>query len=205
LTERIFAAINAHLTERGLILKEGTVVDATIIAAPSSTKNREGRRDPEMHQTRKGNQWCFGMKAHIGADMDTGLVHSPATTPANAADVACAHALLHGEGRLALGDAGYRGVDRRPEHQGRAVQWEVALRPGQRQALPKNRAGRQAERIEQLKARVRALVEHPFHWIKNIFGLKKVRYRGLAKNTAQLFTLFALANLMIAKRWLLAP
>jgi IS5 family transposase len=205
LTERIFAAINAHLTERGLILKEGTVVDATIIAAPSSTKNREGRRDPEMHQTRKGNQWCFGMKAHIGADMDTGLVHSPATTPANAADVACAHALLHGEGRLALGDAGYRGVDRRPEHQGRAVQWEVALRPGQRQALPKNRAGRQAERIEQLKARVRALVEHPFHWIKNIFGLKKVRYRGLAKNTAQLFTLFALANLMIARRWLLAP
>lgn len=205
LTERIFAAINAHLTERGLILKEGTVVDATIIAAPSSTKNREGRRDPEMHQTRKGNQWRFGMKAHIGADMDTGLVHSPATTPANAADVTCAHALLHGEERLALGDAGYRGVDRRPEHQGRAVQWEVALRPGQRQALPKNRAGRQAERIEQLKARVRALVEHPFHWIKNIFGLKKVRYRGLAKNTAQLFTLFALANLMIAKRWLLAP
>lgn len=205
LTERIFAAINAHLTERGLILKEGTVVDATIIAAPSSTKNREGRRDPEMHQTRKGNQWCFGMKAHIGADMDTGLVHSPATTPANAADVTCAHALLHGEERLALGDAGYRGVDRRPEHQGRAVQWEVALRPGQRQALPKNRAGRQAERIEQLKARVRALVEHPFHWIKNIFGLKKVRYRGLAKNTAQLFTLFALANLMIARRWLLAP
>jgi IS5 family transposase len=205
LTERIFAAINAHLTERGLILKEGTVVDATIIAAPSSTKNQEGRRDPEMHQTRKGNQWRFGMKAHIGADMDTGLVHSPATTPANAADVTCAHALLHGEERLALGDAGYRGVDRRPEHQGRAVQWEVALRPGQRRALPKNRAGRQAERIEQLKARVRALVEHPFHWIKNIFGLKKVRYRGLAKNTAQLFTLFALANLMIARRWLLAP
>ncbi|MCE2969406.1 MAG: IS5 family transposase [Burkholderiales bacterium] len=205
LTERIFAAINAHLTERGLILKEGTVVDATIIAAPSSTKNREGRRDPEMHQTRKGDQWHFGMKAHIGADMDTGLVHSLATTPANAADVTCAHALLHGEERLALGDAGYRGVDRRPEHQGRAVQWEVALRPGQRRALPKNRAGRQAERIEQLKARVRALVEHPFHWIKNIFGLKKVRYRGLAKNTAQLFTLFALANLMIARRWLLAP
>jgi IS5 family transposase len=205
LTERIFAAINAHLTERGLILKEGTVVDATIIAAPSSTKNQEGRRDPEMHQTRKGNQWRFGMKAHIGADMDTGLVHSPATTPANAADVACAHALLHGEERLALGDAGYRGVDKRPENQGQAVQWEVALRPGQRRALPKNRAGRQAERIEQLKARVRALVEHPFHWIKNIFGLKKVRYRGLAKNTAQLFTLFALANLMIARRWLLAP
>jgi IS5 family transposase len=205
LTERIFAAINAHLTERGLILKEGTVVDATIIAAPSSTKNREGRRDPEMHQTRKGDQWHFGMKAHIGADMDTGLVHSLATTPANAADVTCAHALLHGEERLALGDAGYRGVDKRPENQGRAVQWEVALRPGQRRALPKNRAGRQAERIEQLKARVRALVEHPFHWIKNIFGLKKVRYRGLAKNTAQLFTLFALANLMIARRWLLAP
>jgi IS5 family transposase len=96
-------------------------------------------------------------------------------------------------------------VDKRAENQGRAVQWEVALRPGQRRALPKNRAGRMTERIEQLKARVRALVEHPFHWIKNIFGLKKVRYRGLAKNTAQLYTLFALANLMIAKRWLLVP
>lgn len=205
LTERIFAAINAHLTERGLILKEGTVVDATIIAAPSSTKNRDGQRDPEMHQTKKGNQWHFGMKAHIGADMDSGLVHSLVTTPANAADVTCAHALLHGEERLALGDAGYRGVDQRPENQGQAVQWEVALRPGQRRALPNTRAGRQAERIEQLKARVRALVEHPFQIVKNIFGLKKVRYRGLAKNTAQLFTLFGLANLMIAKRWLLAP
>lgn len=205
LTERIFAAINAHLTERGLILKEGTVVDATIIAAPSSTKNRDGQRDPEMHQTKKGNQWHFGMKAHIGADMDSGLVHSLVTTPANAADVTCAHALLHGEERLALGDAGYRGVDQRPENQGQAVQWEVALRPGQRRALPNTRAGRQAERIEQLKAQVRALVEHPFQIVKNIFGLKKVRYRGLAKNTAQLFTLFGLANLMIAKRWLLAP
>lgn len=205
LTERIFAAINAHLTERGLILKEGTVVDATIIAAPSSTKNRDGQRDPEMHQTKKGNQWHFGMKAHIGADMDSGLVHSLVTTPANAADVTCAHALLHGEERLALGDAGYRGVDQRPENQGQAVQWEVALRPGQRRALPNTRAGRQAERIEQVKARVRALVEHPFQIVKNIFGLKKVRYRGLAKNTAQLFTLFGLANLMIAKRWLLAP
>jgi IS5 family transposase len=107
-------------------------------------------------------------------------------------------------GRL-LGDAGYRGVDKRPENRGRAVPWEVALRPGRRRVLPNNRAGRQAERIEQLKARVRALVEHPLHWIKKIFGLKKVRYGGLAKSTAQWFTLFGLANLMIAKRWLLAP
>lgn len=203
LTEGIFAAINAHLTEQGLMLKEGTVVDATIIAAPSSTKNRDGMRDPEMHQTQKGDQWHFGMKAHIGTDMDSGLVHSLVTTPANAADVTCAHALLHGEESLALGDAGYRGVDKRPENRGRGVQWEVALRPSQRRALAQTHVDRMIERIEQLKARVRALVEHPFHWIKNVFGLKKVRYRGLAKNTAQLFTLFGLANLMIARRWLL--
>jgi IS5 family transposase len=204
LTERIFAAINTLLAVKGLILKEGTVVDATIIAAPSSTKNQSGERDPEMHQTKKGNQWHFGMKAHIGVDAGSGITHTLMTTPANAADVTQAHALLHGEEQLAFGDAGYQGVEKREENRNTAVTWHVALRPGKRRALPDTELGRLDEAIEQAKASVRAKVEHPFHIIKNIFQLKKVRYRGLAKNTAQLFTLFGLANLCIAKSCLLA-
>jgi IS5 family transposase len=204
LTERIFAAINTLLAVKGLILKEGTVVDATIIAAPSSTKNQEGKRDPEMHQTKKGNQWHFGMKAHIGVDAGSGITHTLVTTPANAADVAQAHALLHGEEKLVFGDAGYQGVERREENRNTPVTWHVALRPGKRRTLPDTEVGRLDEQIEQAKASVRAKVEHPFHIIKNLLGLKKVRYRGLAKNTAQLFTLFGLANLLIAKRYLFA-
>jgi len=204
LTERIFAAINTLLAVKGLILKEGTVVDATIIAAPSSTKNQSGERDPEMHQTKKGNQWHFGMKAHIGVDAGSGITHTLVTTPANAADVTQAHALLHGEEQLAFGDAGYQGVEKREENRNTAVTWHVALRPGKRRALPDTELGRLDEQIEQAKASVRAKVEHPFHIVKNIFQLKKVRYRGLAKNTAQLFTLFGLANLLIAKRYLFA-
>jgi IS5 family transposase len=204
LTERIFAAINTLLAVKGLILKEGTVVDATIIAAPSSTKNQEGKRDPEMHQTKKGNQWHFGMKAHIGVDAGSGITHTLVTTPANAADVSQAHALLHGEEKLVFGDAGYQGVERREENRNTPVTWHVALRPGKRRKLPDTEVGRLDEQIEQAKASVRAKVEHPFHIIKNLLGLKKVRYRGLAKNTAQLFTLFGLANLLIAKRYLFA-
>jgi IS5 family transposase len=203
-SQAIFAAINVHLAAKGLLLKEGTVVDATIIAAPSSTKNREGQRDPEMHQTKKGNQWHFGMKAHIGVDANSGLTHTVVTTPANAADVAQAHALLHGKEEHAFGDAGYQGVEKREENLSSPVKWFVALRPGKRRALPDTDIGRIDEQIEKLKARVRAKVEHPFHIIKNIFQLKKVRYRGLAKNTAQLLTLFGLANLLIAKRRLFA-
>jgi len=204
LTQRIFAAINLHLAIKGLMLKEGTVVDATIIAAPSSTKNQEGKRDPEMHQTKKGNQWHFGMKAHIGVDAHSGLTHTVVTTPANAADVSQAHALLHGEEADAFGDAGYQGVEKREENQTSPVKWYVALRPGKRRALPDTELGRLDEQFEKLKASVRAKVEHPFHIIKNLFSLKKVRYRGLAKNTAPLFTLFGLANLLIAKRRLFA-
>lgn len=200
LTERIFSSIKTLLAEKGLILKEGTVVDATIIAAPSSTKNQKGERDPEMHQTKKGNQWYFGMKAHIGVDAETGVVHSLVTTPANAADVTQAHQLLHGEEVVAFGDAGYQGVEEREENQTPEIQWAVALRPGKRKALPDISWGRMTEVLEQTKASIRAKVEHPFHIIKNRFGLKKVRYRGLAKNTAQLYTLFGLANLLIAKR-----
>ncbi len=204
LTERVFAAINALLAVKGLILREGTVVDATIIAAPSSTKNQKGQRDPQMHQTKKGNQWHFGMKAHIGVDAKSGITHTLVTTPANIHDVTQAHALLHGEEKVAFGDAGYLGVQKREENLQTKVKWKVALRPGQRRALQKTMVGRLKERIEQLKASVRAKVEHPFHIVKNIFGLKKVRYKGLAKNTAQLYTLFGLANLLIAKRRLFA-
>jgi len=175
LTARIFAAINTLLALKGLILKEGTVVDATIIAAPSSTKNQDGQRDPEMHQTKKGNQWHFGMKAHIGVDAQTGITHTVVTTPANTADVTQAHALLHGEEKLAFGDAGYQGVEKREENQGQSVEWHVALRPGKRRALPKTKLGQLTEQIEQAKASIRAKVEHPFHIVKNIFGLKKVR------------------------------
>ena len=200
LTARIFAAINEHLAAQGLLLKEGTVVDATIIAAPSSTKNREDKRDPEMHQTKKGNQWHFGMKAHIGVDADSGITHTVVTTAANAADVTQAHALLHGEEINAFGDAGYQGVEKRDENQNREVEWHVALRPSKRRALPDTPMGRLMEKLEQLKASVRAKVEHPFHIVKNVFDLKKLRYRGLGKNTAQLYTLFGLANLLIAKR-----
>jgi len=203
LTERIFASINSHLAAKGLMLKEGTVVDATIISAPSSTKNQSGQRDPEMHQTKKGNQWHFGMKMHIGADASSGLVHTVVTTPANVNDVTQGHALLHGEENLVFADAGYQGIEKREETCTDAT-WHVAMRPGKRKALPATEIGRLDEEIERMKASIRAKVEHPFHIVKNLFGLRKVRYRGLAKNTAQLFTLLGLANLLIAKRRLFA-
>ncbi len=197
----IFAEVGAVLSEKGLSMKRGTVVDATLIAAPSSTKNEDKKRDPEMTQTKKGNQWHFGMKAHIGVDAETGVVHTLVTTSANVSDVTQAHALLHGEERFGVGDAGYQGAEKREENQGRQIQWEIAMRPGKRKALPDTPIGRLQERIEQAKARIRAKVEHPFRIIKNLFGMKKVSYRGLAKNTARLYTLFGLANLLIGKSW----
>lgn len=204
LTERIFAAINVHLADKGLLLKEGTVVDATIIAAPSSTKNQSEGRDPEMHQPKRGNIWHFGMKVHIGADAQSGLVHTLVTTAANVNDVTQAHRLLHGKEAVAFGDAGYKGIEKREENKDSAVKWFVAMRPGKRKALPDSELGRMDEEIEKLKASIRAKVEHPFHFVKNLFGHKKNRYWGLAKNSDQLFTLFALANLVIAKRRLFA-
>ena len=199
LSLQIMAAINATLTKRGLLLKTGTVVDATLIAAPSSTKNSTGERDPEMHQTKKGNQWHFGMKAHIGVDAESGLVHSVIGTAANVHDVTQASALLHGEESMAFGDAGYQGVEKRPE--ATDVNWQVAMRPGKRRALDKNSPwGNLLDQAEQLKASVRAKVEHPFRVVKCQFGFTKVRYKGLAKNTAQLVTLFALSNLWMARK-----
>ena len=198
---RIMAAINATLAKKGLLLKTGSVVDATLIAAPSSTKNSSGERDPEMHQTKKGNQWHFGMKAHIGVDADSGLVHTVIGTAANVNDVTQGHALLHGEETIVFGDAGYQGADKRPEATG--VPWQVAMRPGKRAAQKNTPWGEYTEQAEKLKASVRAKVEHPFRVIKRQFGHTKVRYRGLTKNTAQLVTLFALSNLWMVRRTLL--
>jgi len=204
LSLQILATVNATLAAKGLLLKSGTVVDATLIAAPSSTKNSSGERDPEMHQTKKGNQWHFGMKAHIGVDADSGLVHTVVGTAANVNDVTQAHALVHGEEVDVFADAGYQGVDKRDETQDIAVHWHVAMRPGKRKVLDKSTPmGAIQDRLEQVKASIRAKVEHPFRVIKRQFGHVKVRYRGLAKNTAQLHTLFALSNLWMVRRTLL--
>ena len=206
LSLQILATVNATLMAKGLLLKQGTVVDATLIAAPSSTKNQDGERDPEMHQTKKGNQWPFGTKAHAGVDADSGLVHSVATTAANAHDVTQAHALLHGEETDVFADSGYRGVEKREEIQAQHpdVNWHIAMMPGKRKMLDKETPmGAVLEKLEQAKASIRAKVEHPFRVIKRQFGFVKVKYRGLAKNTANLVTLFALSNLWMVRKRLL--
>jgi IS5 family transposase len=203
LTKALFDEINAHLADQGLLMRAGTIVDATIIAAPSSTKNADNTRDPEMHQTKKGNQWHFGMKAHIGVDAQSGLVHTVVGTAANVSDLNVAGALLHGAEHAAFADAGYQGVHKRVEAKGPA--WHVAMRRGKRRKLNEFIEPQfLVERAEKMKASIRAKVEHPFHVIKNLFRHRKTRYKGLAKNTAQLFSLFGLANLVIAKRALLA-
>ena len=195
----MLAAVNDVLRDKGLMLRIGTVVDATLISAPSSTKNDSGQRDPEMHQTKKGNQWYFGMKAHIGVDAQSGLVHTVKGTAANVNDVIEANGLLHGHETNAFGDAGYQGAHKRPDAKD-GVTWHVAMRPGKRKALDKStKLGALTDEIERLKASIRAKVEHPFRVIKRQFGFTKVRYRGLKKNTAQITTLFALANLWAAR------
>jgi len=158
----------------------GTAVDATIIPAPSSTKNSNGKRDPEMRQTRKGNQWYFGTKAHIDVDAETGVVHSMATTPANHHDITETDKLLHGEEEDDYADSGYRGIERRPEHQERKVNWHIAMMPGKRKHLDKESP---QELLEQAKASIRAKVEHPFRIIKQQFGFIKARYRGMRRTT----------------------
>ena len=196
-------AVNATLSARGLMLKTGSVVDATLIQAPSSTKNASGQRDPEMHQTSKGKQWYFGMKAHIAVDADSGLVHSVIGTAANVSDINVAGALLHGQEEVAFADSGYQGVHKRDEARGPL--WHVAMRPGKRRLLDKaNVADALIDALERVKASIRAKVEHPFRVLKCQFGFLKVRYRGITKNTAQLHTLFALSNLWMARRRLMA-
>lgn len=203
LTKRLLEEVSTLLAERGVLLREGTMVDATIIAAPSSTKNASHRRDPEMHQTKKGNVWHFGLKAHIGCDVDSGVVHSLAVTAANVADVVCTPDLLHGQEQSVFGDAGYTGADKHVAMRERKLRWQIALKRGQFRRMTAGPLKAMTKELEKLKAQVRARVEHPFHVVKNLFGYRKTRYRGLAKNTAQLHTLFALANLVLAKRALL--
>ena len=196
LGQGLFEEIKGHLEEQGMRLREGTIVDATIIESPSSTKNRTGQRDPEMRQVKKGNQWHFGMKLHIGVDAKTGLVHSLSTTSANVHDVTEAHRLLHGGEQRVWGDAGYIGVQKREENLGLAVDWQVAMKPGQRRKLEPDSTAALGEKV---KASIRAKVEHPFLDVKRLFGYAKVRYRGLAKNTDRLALLLGLANLKRAR------
>jgi len=202
LTQAIFEEIGKHLQAKKLLMKEGTIVDATIINAPSSTKNAKGKRDPQMHQTRKGHQWYFGMKAHIGADAESGLVHSLVATPANVSDVSQTKHLLHGEEKRVHADAGYVGVQKREEFEESKIDWMVAEKKGRLTSMAEGLRKDLLRGWERRKAQVRSKVEHPFLLIKNLFGYRQVRYRGLRKNLAQLHSLFALANLVIAGRML---
>ena len=196
--KKLFDEINTHLDEQGLILKEGTIIDASIIAAPTSTKNKERMRDPEMHQVKKGNAWYFGMKMHIGTDDELGLVHSVTGTAANVHDITEAENLLHGDEARVRGDAGYRGIEKRPEHQHRETAWHISMMPGKRRQL---RPESMVARREKKKASIRAKVEHPFWYVKQMFNYRKVRYRGLKKNTERILLLLGFANLLIGDRY----
>jgi transposase, IS5 family len=202
LTPVILDRVNAHLKRQGLLLQQGTMVDATIIHAPSSTKNEQGQRDPAMSQTKKGNQWYFGMKAHIGADTDSGLVHTVVTTAANEADIEVADELVHGKEQTIHADAGYTGADKRYEKKGR--KWLIAAKRSKIQKLPEGKAKERAQQQEHDKASVRAKVEHAFHTLKCTFGYRKTRFKGLAKNTSQIVLLFALGNLYKVRQQLMA-
>lgn len=200
LTAKIFEVINVHLAAQGLLLKEGTIIDATLIAAPSSTKNKDDSRDPEMRQSKKGKTWHFGMKAHIGVDLASGLVHTVKATTGNISDISQAHELLHGEEKIVLADAGYQGVEKRADTKDIPVEWHIAMPINKRRMLPEDDLGNSRENLEHVKASIRAKVEHPFHVLKNLFRHRKTRYRGIAKNASQLMTLFGLANLVLAAR-----
>jgi IS5 family transposase len=199
LGEKLFESQNQIFEREGWIMRGGSIVDATIIAAPSSTKNATGARDPEMHQTKKGGQWYFGMKAHIGTDAGTGYVHSVTATAANVHDLDEAVNLVRADDEVVYADAGYQGVDKRfeiasNEHLSR-VQWRVAARKGRLKTMSAH-----DREVESRKASVRAKVEHPFLVVKRDFGFTKTRYRGLAKNLNHLHMLFASANWLMRAR-----
>ena len=199
LGERLFAAQNEIFEAEGWIMRGGSIVDATIIAAPSSTKNATGTRDPEMHQTKKGNQWYFGMKAHIGADAGTGYVHSVSATAANVHDLDEAADLVRDDDEVVYTDAGYQGAQRRPEISGderlSKVEWRIAARKGVLKTMAEPDRAAQSR-----QASVRAKVEHPFLVVKRDFGFTKTRYRGIAKNLNHLQVLFASANWLMRAR-----
>ena len=199
LAPKILDTVNELLRGKGLLLRAATVLDARLIAAPSSTKNSSGKRGPELQQSKEGNQWYFGMKAHISVDAESGLVHIVRGTSGNVNDVVQANALLHGNETEAFAHAGYQGAHRRPDAR-QGGRWNIAMRPGKYAAVDKTkRLGQFTDQLERLRASIRVEVEHPFRVIKRQFGHAKVRYRGLNKNTAQLMTLFALSNLWMAR------
>ena len=200
LTERLLAEINTHLCERGLLVGKGTIVDATIIAAPSSTKNARKKRDAQMHQTRKGKQWYFGMKVHIGVDTDSGLVHTVRGTAANVADVNVLGELLHGGEESLHGDSAYHSKELKVQAEASGIAFNVNERGTKYRLLSKTQRARNRR-----LSRVRATVEHPFLVVKRLWGHTKVRYRGIAKNLAQMHTLFALANVYRVRRQLVSP
>lgn len=212
LGKQVFDTVKANLKQRGMAMKQGTIIDATLIAAPTSTKNKDRERDPEMHQTKKGNQWyyrfmegfAYGMKMHIGVDKDNGLIHSVETNAANVHDLTPAAELLHGEEKVVYEDAGYQGIEKIPEMEGKKAMFSVAMHPCKRRVLPDTEEGRLLDLVELAKAHVRAKVEHPFRVMKQQWGFQKTRLRGMAKNSCKVNVLAALTNLYVAHRHLLA-
>ncbi len=199
LTEAIFTEVRSLLEKRGLLLKSGTIVDATIISAPSSTKNEKGERDPEMHQTFKGKGWHFGMKVHVGTDK-RGLVHSVAAGAANEADISRMDELLHGEESEIYGDQVYWSEDHRLQCKYAGLRYRVNRRPSHSRKLNERQRA-----INRSRSRTRARGEHAFHVVKCLWGFAKVRYRGIVKNAARAFAIFALANLYMVRRKLMPP
>lgn len=200
LGERMLSELAAILQDRGVMMRGGSIVDATFVEAPSSTKNASRSRDPEAHQAKKGNNWHFGYKAHAGADAGTGLVHTVEVTAANVSDVAVAHRLLRPDDAFCYADAGYTGVAKRPEVAGDPALSSVEFKVARRRSVVPGRNHPEASwepGIETALSRVRSRVEHPFHVVKDVFGLRKTRYRGLAKNRNMLSVAFALANLCL--------
>jgi IS5 family transposase len=195
LTKQVFEKTKKYLTEKGLLLREGTIVDATIINAPSSTKNREKTRDPEMRSTRKGNQYYFGMKAHVGTDTGRGLAHDVVVTDASVHDSQVMDKLVHGAEEAIYGDKAYSSKEKKNEYEARGVKWCVNLRSNRWQPLTEEEVASNHERSQ-----VRAKVEHAFRIVKHLWGYTKVRYKGLYKNAVQVFSLFALANLYLVRR-----
>jgi IS5 family transposase len=198
LCEKMFKELENILLSKGIMMQEGTIVDATIIAAPSSTKNNKKERVPEMKSTKKGNQWHFGMKAHIGVDTKSGLVHTVETTSANVHDIEMTEKLIHGNEKTLHGDAGYLGVEKR-EGMPQDIDYQINVRPSSIKKLEESEQ-QAAKDLQHAKSSVRAFVEHPFHILKDTFGFRKTRYRGISKNLNRLNILFASVNLLMCAR-----
>jgi len=194
LTKQIFEKTKQYLSEKGLLLREGTIVDATIISAPSSTKNRDNTRDKEMKQTKKGNQWYFGMKAHVGTDTGRGLAHSVVVTDAAVHDSQVMDELLHGEEQVVYGDRAYSSEKKKKEYEARGIKWCV-----NRKACRHYQLTTEDEEYNRKQSQIRAKGEHAFLVVKHLWRYQKARYKGLFKNAAQVFSLFALANLYLVR------